>query len=172
MKINEYGDEELTMSYNEEGIPSEEECLEILSQYGTPKHVIAHCLAVKNRAVELWEKLRHKGITLNLKLIKAAALLHDIAKTEKDHAQVGANVIKSMGYKAVADIVEVHMHLKDFDGTIDEKALVYIADKLVIGDKKCTLEDRYFDAIKNHPEKLGLINSRTEEAEKVLSKFD
>ncbi len=149
-------------------IPSEEECMEILSRYGTPKHVVAHCVAVKNRAVQLWERLKRDGHPLNLPLIVAGALLHDIARTENDHAKVGADVVRSMGYEAVADIIEVHMHLGNFQGVIDEKALVFAADKLVIGDKKCTLEDRYYDAIRKHPEKLDLINRRKKEADRVL----
>ncbi len=49
--------------------------------------------------------LNRRGENLELDLITAAGLVHDIARTQKHHTSVGATILKAMGLERVADIV-------------------------------------------------------------------
>lgn len=75
-------------------------------------------------------------------LVIAGALLHDIAKTpclnsNCDHAKAGAAICHQHGYPAIADIVQEHVILHDYDPTRYERGcfsageIVYYADKRV-----------------------------------------
>ena len=77
----------------------------------------------------------------NRSLLSAAALLHDICRTEPNHAFAGAQKLRDLGYPEIADIVAVH---HDWSGEpFDESALLYLADKYMQGDQRVTLEERF-----------------------------
>lgn len=78
---------------------------------------------------------------LNRALLSAAALLHDICRTEPNHAFVGAQKLRDLGYPEIADIVAVHHDWSG--GPFDESALLYLADKHMQGDQRVTLEERF-----------------------------
>ncbi len=61
-------------------LPSRQECFELLEIYRTPKHVIQHILGVNKVAVYLAKQLRRLNISVNLKLVDRAALLHDLLR--------------------------------------------------------------------------------------------
>ncbi len=107
--------------------------MEILKEYGTPPHVIAHCEAVARVAVAIGEKLNEKGYTLNLDLAQAAGLLHDLARTSPHHERVAENYLREKGYDAIADIVAVHMHYPTFS-PVDE---INETDLVCLGDRMC-----------------------------------
>ena len=120
------------------------ECLRILDQYGTPDHVIAHCAAVARVAVAIGKKLKAKGHDLDLDLIEAAGLLHDIARTSSNHEKVGENHLRQLGLDRVADIVAVHMHYPGFNpiGQINETDLVCLGDRVCKEDQYVGVEER------------------------------
>ena len=60
--------------------PDRQECLRLLKEYGTPEHVIRHCMAVADTAVRIGRALNEHGYHLDLELIQAAALIYDIAR--------------------------------------------------------------------------------------------
>lgn len=123
---------------------TEEDCLRILKKYGTPPHVIAHCRAVAEVAVTVGEKLNEKGHDLNLALVEAAGLLHDIARTSPHHEKVGEDYLRSIGLDEVADIVAVHMHYTCFNpiDRIDETDLVCLGDRVCKEGKYVGVEER------------------------------
>ena len=97
-------------------------------------------------ADELGAALREKGVLLDAEAVHAAALLHDIARAEKDHPAIGALWLRELGYPELSEIVRQH---HDPDGTqIDEAAVVYIADKAVRGDMRCGIEERFAASLK------------------------
>ena len=102
------------------------------------ERVEAHCRAVAAEALRIADAL---PIELNRELIGSAALLHDTARKEKDHARLGAAWLRELGYAAAAGIVERHHDLCGEE--IDEAAVVYIADKCVREDRRVTLEERF-----------------------------
>ena len=85
--------------------------------------------------------LKSKGLALDSKAVHAAALLHDIAKGERDHAAVGALWLKELGYPQLAEIVRQHTE-PDSDA-LNEAGLVFLADKLVRGGTRVDLAERF-----------------------------
>jgi uncharacterized protein len=135
------------------GLPSREQAIELLHKNKCPKTVIDHCKAVANLSVEIASKLQDKSFKVNLQLVEAGALLHDIGRARShkvDHGLVGAKIIESEGLpEEVANIVKRHVgggisseEAARFDWpkddympqTIEEKVVSY-ADKRINKDK-------------------------------------
>ncbi|MFB0919690.1 MAG: histidine phosphatase family protein [Oscillospiraceae bacterium] len=124
--------------------PDEEAIKALWKRYNTPDSVIKHCRAVAKKAMSLEKKLEEKGYTLNKGLILSAALLHDIARAEPEHASKGARWIEKEGYEKVAAVIAAHQELDEcVTDPVSEKTLVFLADKLVSGDREVTLEERF-----------------------------
>jgi putative nucleotidyltransferase with HDIG domain len=122
-------------------LPSMAECGEILNEMQVSPYVLSHCTRVAEVAETLASRLNDAGLHLNVALVKAAALLHDLAKGNPEHAQLGARILEDMGFGAVARIVGLHM---DYEGSaLDEAAIVYLADKMVQGDRIVSLAQRF-----------------------------
>ncbi len=114
-------------------------CRELFSAYKTPEHVWNHCAATADKALQL-----AKGSPVDMDLLYAAALLHDIAKGEKDHASAGAQLLTRLGYPEIGDIIAVHHDLPVSDElSINEKTILYLADKLVQRNRVVTLQERF-----------------------------
>ena len=131
-------------------IPSREKCLDILTKNKTPSIIIEHTKEVCKVAEDIAEKLLKKGMKLNKELVTAASLLHDIERAKDNHIIEGANLLKSLGYPEVSEVIRKHSlyKLKDSDRqprTIEEK-IVFYADKRVNGNKIVSLKER-FDAL-------------------------
>lgn len=134
---------------NLEAIPDEDECQAILEKYQVSEEIKEHGRSVSELALEWTDRLIQKNYILNRKLITAAALLHDIARAEKDHAQIGAEWIGREGYPMVAEVIEYHHFLSnDEEKKITEKTIVYLADKKISGCRRVSVEER-FDKSKN-----------------------
>ena len=104
---------------------TDEVCTAVLQAAGTPEHVIAHCRAVPEEALRLADRLPPEKAVPDRSLLYAAALLHDIARTEPGHAETGAAWIRALGYPEVADVIARH---HDFEGDApDEAALLFLA---------------------------------------------
>ena len=65
------------------------ECAALLGRLKTPPAVAAHCRAVAHLALEMGKALNTAGFSLNLNLIRAAALVHDMARIQPNHAKGG-----------------------------------------------------------------------------------
>lgn len=61
-------------------LPTRKQAFEILKEYHVPLHIQKHSLAVAELAVCLAEKLKEKGISVDVDLVDRACLLHDIAR--------------------------------------------------------------------------------------------
>lgn len=73
-------------------IPSEAECGSLLEQVlRVDPRIVSHCRAVAEVAGLLGQRLNRAGCSLDIPLLKAAGLLHDLARKEPDHARVGAD---------------------------------------------------------------------------------
>ena len=120
---------------------TDEVCTAVLQAAGTPEHVIAHCRAVAEEALRLADLLPPEEAVPDRSLLYAAALLHDIARTEPGHAETGAAWIRALGYPEVADVIAQH---HDFEGDAsDEAALLFLADKYIQGTDRVSLEERF-----------------------------
>ena len=135
---------EVKQRYEQRNLPERAAIFTMLQQSETPKEVIKHSIAVEKIALELGEKALQKGYPMNVNLIGAAALLHDVERRKKQHAVAGANLLERLGYPQLADVIREHMVLSDEAMEhIDERAIVYLADKLVEGEKITTVEERF-----------------------------
>lgn len=132
------------ISFSKEYCPSKSECLTILEEYGTPKHVQEHCKAVSEVSSAIASKLKEKGLDINVELVKSAGYLHDIARVHKIHEKVGAEYLKSIGLEDVAEVIKDHTkHKINSDiRMLDEEDILCIGDRLVIENKYVGSEKR------------------------------
>ena len=153
-------------------LPTPAECEAILATRPTSDALRRHGRAVSAVARTIAGKLAARGVSIDLGLVLAASLLHDIAKGQPGHAEVGAALVEELGYPVVADVIRQHMSMS-FDGsTTNEAAIVFLADKLVYGDRTVSLEERYapsFARFVDQPEALRGATRRYETACAILA---
>ena len=120
---------------------TEEVCERMMSAAGAGEDLTAHCRAVAELAGQLCYALGAKGLRLDAKLIRSSALLHDIARSEKDHPSAGAKWISELGYPEIADVIRQHHDIDSAE--LNEASVVFIADKAVRGTERVRIEDRF-----------------------------
>ncbi len=131
-----------------------------MTEYGMLDNIRAHSLQVARLAVLLARELVTAGgggagaptpgapaPVLDLDLVTAGALLHDIAKTPClngtcSHAEVGGEICFRHGFAEVAAIVMEHVILDDYTRPLSATEIVYYADKRVRHDEIVTLAER------------------------------
>jgi len=124
-------------------VPDYRQCLELLTAMNVPARIIAHGEAVARTAVCLCGALLHKGLLINERLLCAAGLLHDIAKGMSGHAAQGARIVGEAGFGSLAGPIASHMDIfLGDDDALDEKHILYLADKLTDGTRTVTIEER------------------------------
>lgn len=157
-------------------IPNPPQCLELLEEANVDESVRVHCCLVAAVACRLVRLLNNAGADLNQELVRAAALLHDIRRNEKEHAQAGAQFLRTYGYDGVADIVAVHMDIKSGRNSFPTEAeIVYLADKLVMGRHCVPFSERFAAALERHKgnkEAHESILRRRTQAEKIIKKVE
>ena len=132
----------------EMAVPDYEECCALLGLQRTDASVIQHGKAVAAVAFRLASLLNQTGGQLNLKMVMAGGLLHDLAKGSTHHALRGARRIAGWGFPALSAVVAAHMELPEQDDErIDETRLVFLADKLVRETRFVSLEERFAPAL-------------------------
>lgn len=156
--------------------PSKNECDFILSMQKAPANVVRHCEKVAEVAGSLAFRLNQAGFSLNIGLIEAAALLHDLAKGRPDHPSVGARILKKAGYPRVAVIVAAHAELAaGMESILDDTAIVYLADKLVQNDRIVSIMERFTSALDKHfanEKAVTAIRERMAKAEIIRRKIE
>lgn len=145
---------------------TKQQAYEILNEYGTPSHVIAHCEAVSKVAERVGIELNKKGFDLDIELAATAGLLHDMARLEEDHQKVAAEWLRERGYDRHADIIAVHMNYPAFNAARDtnETDLVCLGDRVCI-EGSYAGADKRFDYIinkasKHAPSHIPIIESK------------
>jgi CTP:molybdopterin cytidylyltransferase MocA len=123
-------------------LPAEAEAL--LALFGAGERGLAHGRGVARAALALARALNARGAALDLELVESAALAHDIAKGAAGHEAAGAAVLDGLGYGRAARIVAAHRDIRPEDAPeITERELVYLADKLVRGPARVSVESRF-----------------------------
>ena len=155
--------------YKTIAVPEYEECICLLDNSPMADEKIkGHCIKVAETAVKIVTRLDHAPL-LDIPRIEAAALLHDIARKSPNHAIKGGEMLREMGFSDIADIVSVHMDLKTSPDTpLNEKEIVYFADKLVRGDQVVMDFEKRFkeklNSFKGNPDAIKNIQARLETA--------
>ncbi len=103
-------------------LPNREQAIKLLQENDCPPQVIQHCLAVAQFAIGLAHRLKEKGIKIDVQIVEAGALLHDLgrSKTHKvDHSLVGSQIAQKIGLpQPIVNIVKRHVGA----GITDEEA--------------------------------------------------
>ena len=142
-----------------ERLPSRERALKLLHENGCSIKVVNHCRTVAKLALETAETLKQKGLNVNLGLVEAGALLHDIGRSRThsvNHAVEGAEMARQAGLpKPVVAIIQRHVgggitanEAKALGwpnddiyvpATLEEKIVSY-ADKLIENGKRVPVD--------------------------------
>lgn len=150
------------------GVPTNRECEALCRRYTVEKRVWDHSRKVAELACCIGRELNREGLRLDLVLIEAGALLHDLARGRKDHAEAGAAILRGMGYAEVAELVSSHMDITvNAAGSITAQEVVYLADKLAEEDQCVTIEARFRAKVERYagdPEIQRWIARRLENA--------
>ncbi|HMK95053.1 MAG TPA: HDIG domain-containing protein [Candidatus Limnocylindrales bacterium] len=94
-------------------LPSREQAIELLRKNNCPPRVVRHCEAVASLSLEIADRLRKKGLSVDLNLVEAGALLHDIGRSKTnavDHGLVGAQIAEQEGLpEPLVKIIKRHV---------------------------------------------------------------
>ena len=158
-------------------IPSEAECRSLLETVlGVAEPIVRHGQAVARLSVKLGRALNRSGARLDLQLLEAAGLLHDLARNESDHALTGARLLQDQGFGAVAPLVASHMDLVVNESKpVSAAEVLFLADKLVKEDRPVSLEQRFAATMERHagePIILKRIVSRQETALTIRKRLE
>ena len=167
--------------------------LKLLSRSGCSNKVIAHCKAVSALAVQIAKACEKKGLNVNIKLVQAGALLHDIGRSKThsvDHVVVGAEIARSLNLpESIVYIIERHVGggitideakklgwpVKSYLPQTPEEKIVTYADKLVEGPRRVQIErtikklSRELD--ETHPS-IKRVKKLHEEFSSLIGDFD
>jgi uncharacterized protein len=156
-------------------VPTEAECYGIIRRHNMLDNIVRHSEMVMAVSLALVDNLRDPS-TIQKSLVLAAALLHDIAKTrtietrELRHDLIGGQIMRAMGYDAIAEIVESHVVFEGFDpdGALQEREIVFYADKRVMHDRIVSIDDRVDDLVKRYGINERIVKLITENKDFVL----
>ncbi len=161
------------LEYNEnKNCPTVEICEKIQKYFKIEEDIELHSQKVASLALDICEKLKKKGVNLNVNLLIAGGLLHDIGKGKVNHAKVGSRWLKSMGYKKLSDIVSEHIELKKIPEIPTEKEIIFLSDKLVKEDEIVKIDERFESKkylYKDNKEALKTIEKRKKQSEEVYN---
>ena len=119
-------------------------------------------------ALALARALNARGAGLDLAMLEAAALVHDIAKGQPQHEQAGARLLADLDFTRTAGIVAAHRDIDPAEvARPAERELVYLADKLVRGPERVGIGQRFqekLDRFAGDGEACAAIRRRLEHA--------
>jgi uncharacterized protein len=167
-------------------LPTEKQALQILKEAGCSPKVIAHCKAVSKLAVEIAQKCQKKGLKVDVDLVMAGGLLHDLgrAKTHTvNHVVVGVEIARAQGVpESVVACISRHlgggltlMEAKKLgwpDGVyapraVEEKIVCY-ADKLIGTSRRIPIE-KTINGLRH--ERLNDAADRVQQLHEEISKL-
>ncbi len=171
----QYG--QIVARYENLQIPLKSECMAMMATRFSENHpVVRHSKTVAQIARDIGTKLVRAGCLVNVDLMEACGYLHDIGKGTRNHAGFGTEILKSMGYPHIADIVVCHMDLSFASkGKITEKEVIYLADKLSYGKEIMPLEKRLeskLEQLSGHPEGQIAAEKRIRTAMKIQKSIE
>jgi len=172
-------EEELTLI-----LPNREFALELLRKLKVPYSVRRHSIKVAQTALEIADKIKKSKVDTNL--VEIGALLHDIGRAKThgfNHALIGGKILKERGFpEELVRICERHIlgGLDKEDAksvglpeknylpkTLEEK-IICLADKLTVGRRKVSIEERFEIWFNKYGRSLILLKS--ENRIKVIEK--
>ena len=163
---------------------AKEDCFRLMCEMQMPEHIAAHSIQVCRVAVCLAEHLQSKDISLDVQLVQAAALLHDITKnrsfeTAENHALTGGQQLTDLGYPEIGSLVRQHVRLDDYSSPnrLSEVGIINYADKRVLHDRIVSLNERMryiekrYGTEPEHKVRIRLLWDKTTALEKQIFKY-
>ncbi|NLV26507.1 MAG: HDIG domain-containing protein [Methanomicrobiales archaeon] len=142
-----------------------------LIKAGCDPEVIAHCLVVRDVAVQITTDLLNAGISIDLDLVAAGAVLHDIGRSQThgmDHADAGGIICRNLGFDdKICGIVENHigaglsaeervtyglLAVDRIPKTLEEKIVAH-ADNMVKGKREINRQE-FLASLDKFPEEI------------------
>ncbi len=158
-------------------VPSPAECAAFFD--ALPDKGKAHALAVALRADAMARAVnanRTPAKRLDRALIRAAALLHDLAKGQKNHEARGGEELRFWGFSRAADIVAAHKDPVPAAGEpVNEREVTALADKLVRCDRPVDIAGRFGEKLAvygSDPEAAAAIRRRRDNAFAVRDRIE
>jgi putative nucleotidyltransferase with HDIG domain len=148
-------------------IPDRSAARRLLDDAGLPDGIVVHSEGVARVAACAAQLVANAGIPVDVGLVEAAALLHDIDKVEirrsgGEHGIVGARRLEAAGYPELAMPVASHpitCLLDDDRFPIGwPSVLVAVADRHV-AQEFMTVDERLDDMQRRHPEHAAQIEA-------------
>lgn len=133
----------------------------------TPAAIQKHGYAVAEKAMEL-----AKDAEVDKELLYVAAVLHDMCRLQgMSHPEKAAELLRKSGYEKIAKIILGHHDLSET--ATKEEQILYLADKMIIGTKTVTLEDRFFSSYNRCKDKEAIEawKKRYEDSKNLLLNF-
>jgi uncharacterized protein len=142
------------MNQNSNRYPTREECLKILRDVGCPEQVIEHVLVVTKLALLISNRFIEIGTEVDMELIEAGGLLHDIGRAKTHgvtHAIEGSKLAQKLELpNEIVKIIERHigagileddakelgLPIKDYSPQSLEERIISHADNLVEHNKR------------------------------------
>ncbi|MFH1425020.1 MAG: NAD(P)H-hydrate epimerase [archaeon] len=162
--------------YQKTKMITEDECFEIWDKIRLDHRVRAHSKIVKQNSVTIAKELQRAGIEVDIPLIIAGALLHDIGRSEShnvEHGYKGGKILRNLGVpEPICKIAERHvgagisadeapaLGLPGVDfipETLEEKIVCY-ADSLIDHDHIVDYELKLSRWITEFGEISGIVN--------------
>ena len=123
-------------------IPTRDICLKLFDLHKLPTQKKIHVEEVARLAKFFASKIKIKNpnVKINMELVEAAALLHDIDKnvTKREgerHPDTAVRIMKELGFTELVDIIRKHsVHCilnPELTPTTWEEKLVFLSDKMV-----------------------------------------
>jgi len=161
--------------------PTRDHCLELMDRFDMKPNIRAHSITVCNIALAIGEAVRARGVDVDLPLVEAGALLHDITKTRslktrEDHAQTGRVLLEELGFPRTGEIVGQHNLPKAPPDRLTPAEIVSYSDKRVVHDRPVTLDDRFayllqtYGEIPNAARFFAVIRRRMEAIERKIER--
>jgi HD domain len=165
-------------------IPSRQEAARILRGLAPPVWLATHSAAVADVAAFLGDAIRQQGHTIDVALVEAAALLHDLDKAlpaEHEHKWLGHGAAggawaRDNGYHEIAAAIanhpvmrlahDAHYAVWSRGATVEERVVAY-ADKRAAQDL-VSLDERFAEWVSRHGDSdaLGSARARADELER------
>jgi putative nucleotidyltransferase with HDIG domain len=137
-------------------VPGPAQCAELFRRYSLDPGIIAHGELTARVAGLLALALLESGIPVDVELVWAAALLHDVGKAVDPihHHVASRRILEEHGWPTLGPLVERHLTGLILTGDAPvtwEERLVYYADKLCT-TQVVSLVERVDDLCRRYPE--------------------
>ena len=165
--------------------PPDMRCMALWDQFDMMPHIREHSLTVAQVATHLALAARDNGLRVDVQLVRASALLHDIAKTYTirhggNHSQLGGAWMQEiLGNPLLAMGIIHHVHWPwpvDARAHFLPMAIIY-ADKRVMHNRIVALDERFDDLYARYGttdyirSRLAESLEQSREIEKALSQI-